>query len=48
MPPLTPLAELLADARIAGLVAVPTPALLIDLPAMEAAAATGKCGVEPR
>src|SRR5438477_756272 len=30
MPPLTPLAELLADARIAGLVAVPTPALLID------------------
>ena len=27
---LTPLAELLADARIAGLVAVPTPALLID------------------
>ncbi len=30
MPPLTPLAELLADARIAGLVAVTTPALLID------------------
>ncbi|HEY4862981.1 MAG TPA: hypothetical protein VIH65_02580, partial [Xanthobacteraceae bacterium] len=30
MPQLTPLAELLADARIAGLVAVPTPALLID------------------
>jgi PAS domain S-box-containing protein len=30
MPALTPLAELLADARIAGLVAVPTPALLID------------------
>ena len=30
MPQLTPFAELLADARIAGLVAVPTPALLID------------------
>ena len=30
MPQLTPLVELLADARIAGLVAVPTPALLID------------------
>jgi PAS domain S-box-containing protein len=30
MPQLTPLAELLADARIAGLVAVPTPALLVD------------------
>ncbi len=30
MPQLTPLAELLADARIAGLAAVPTAALLID------------------
>jgi PAS domain S-box-containing protein len=30
MPQLTPLADILADSRIAGLVAVPTPALLID------------------
>jgi len=30
MPPSSPLADLLADARIAGLVAVPTPALLVD------------------